>query len=163
MKLHEYQKQATRTIKEGPKQQQLVNFGLGITGEAGEVADIIKKHVFHGHELNKQELIKELGDVLWYVAGIASTINVSLEDIAFMNLDKLLQRYPDGFSESHSIHRKEYSIMKPSGIKGVAIPPYTVSNTNDAIQHLSGNKESHGVSVDFNNWIVKQMRESNNK
>lgn len=85
----------------------LLNGALGLTGEAGEVADMIKKHIFHGHDLNLDELIKELGDVCWYLALLCTTINVSIEEILVKNIEKLEDRYPEGFSESASINRAE--------------------------------------------------------
>lgn len=87
--------------------ESLTNYALGLTGEAGEVADLIKKSVFHGHNVPMDELIKELGDVLWYIASLASTIDVSLEDIANKNTDKLKTRYPEGFDQNKSINRVE--------------------------------------------------------
>lgn len=86
---------------------ELINGALGLTGEAGEVADIIKKHVFHGHDMDKDEIIKELGDVCWYVALLSYAIDIPLEDILQKNIDKLKRRYPEGFSEENSINRIE--------------------------------------------------------
>lgn len=100
-----YQMAAMRTANE--KCLNLANAGLGLTGEAGEAADIIKKHLFHGHELDKEALVKELGDVLWYVALAADLIGVKLADIMLLNVAKLRERYPDGFSEERSRNRDE--------------------------------------------------------
>lgn len=86
---------------------ELLNGALGLTGEAGEVGDIIKKHIFHGHDLDKEALYKELGDVCWYLALLCESLNISIHDIAKMNIDKLLKRYPKGFSESASINRED--------------------------------------------------------
>lgn len=83
----------------------LLNGALGLTGEAGEVADMVKKHIFHGHDLNLDELVKELGDVCWYLALLCTTINVSIEEVLTRNIEKLEERYPEGFSESASINR----------------------------------------------------------
>lgn len=84
---------------------ELLNGALGLTGEAGEVADMIKKHIFHGHDLTAEELVKELGDVCWYLALLCTAIDVSLEDVMAQNIEKLKKRYPDGFSEAASINR----------------------------------------------------------
>lgn len=97
MTINEYQKLAMRTndgmcdnrLHEKENIGELINGALGLTGEAGEVADIIKKHVFHGHDLDKDEIIKELGDVCWYVALLSYAIDVPLEDILQKNIDKL--------------------------------------------------------------------------
>ena len=88
---------------------ELINGALGLTGEAGEVSDMIKKYIFHRHDLNKEELVKELGDVCWYVALLSHAIDVPLEEILEINIEKLKKRYPDGFSEEKSINRKEYA------------------------------------------------------
>jgi len=86
---------------------ELLNGALGLTGEAGEVADMIKKHIFHGHELNRGELVKEIGDCAWYLALLCYAIEISLEEVMIANIEKLQNRYPEGFSESASINRTE--------------------------------------------------------
>ena len=80
---------------------------LGLAGEAGETADMLKKHLFHGKPLNHDDVVKELGDVLWYVAGMATAIGISLDDVAQRNVDKLRARYPDGFSAEASAQRAD--------------------------------------------------------
>ena len=108
MQLNEYQQRSKRTLNTDLiTEDQLTNYCLGVAGEAGEVADIIKKAIYHGHVLSPEKIIEELGDVLFYVAAIASTLHVSLNDIAEKNIEKLLRRYPDGFSEKASRERKE--------------------------------------------------------
>ena len=86
---------------------ELLNGALGLTGEAGEVADSIKKTIFHGHGLDLDGLVKELGDVCWYLALLCHAIDVPLEEVMTRNIEKLKKRYPEGFSESASINRKE--------------------------------------------------------
>ena len=86
---------------------ELLNGALGLTGEAGEVADAIKKFIFHGHDLDRDGLIKELGDVCWYLALLCHAIDVPLEEVMIRNIEKLKKRYPEGFSESASINREE--------------------------------------------------------
>lgn len=71
---------------------------LGLAGEAGEVCEIVKKHFFHGKELNRDALLRELGDVLWYVMFSADALGSSLEHVAKLNDAKLAARYPNGFS-----------------------------------------------------------------
>ncbi len=85
----------------------LARDALGLTGEAGEVADLIKKHIGHGHPLDKTKTAKELGDDFWYIAVLACRIGYTLEDIARMNVAKLMARYPEGFSSERSINRKD--------------------------------------------------------
>lgn len=91
------------------EQARLAIAGLGLAGESGEVVDYLKKVVGHGHKLEKDKLVKELGDVLWYVAEICSAIKVDMGDVAQHNIDKLRARYPKGFSKERSINRAEYA------------------------------------------------------
>ena len=105
MTLDEYQLLAARTIGTRSHADQLSNMALGLAGEAGETADVLKKHLFHGRPLDSDELIKELGDVMWYVAGMATAIGASLDDVAQRNVEKLRKRYPDGFSAAASEKR----------------------------------------------------------
>lgn len=108
MKLSEYQELAKRTHNEDlPQVQLLCNYALGLNGEAGEVADHIKKGVFHGHEMNRHEIAKELGDVLWYVSNLAHLAGFTLEQIATMNINKLMDRYPNGFDKEKSVNRRD--------------------------------------------------------
>ena len=85
---------------------ELLNGALGLTGEAGEVADEIKKYIFHDHKLNRDAICKELGDVMWYIALICTALNISLEYVMTQNINKLMERYPEGFSSEASKHRK---------------------------------------------------------
>lgn len=86
----------------------LTNAMLGLCGETGECADLVKKHLYQGHGLDKAHMAKELGDVAWYLAEAAEGIGYNLEDIFRMNIDKLKARYPEGhFDSKCSQHRKE--------------------------------------------------------
>lgn len=109
MTINEYQKAALRTANKGKLSdtELLTNGVLGLSGESGECADIVKKHLFQGHELDAEKLAKELGDVAWYLAVASYAIGYSLETVLQMNVDKLRKRYPDGFSADRSIHREE--------------------------------------------------------
>lgn len=103
---NEYQEQALRT--QNPlvmEDLRIVEGVMGLAGEAGECVDIIKKKVFQGHELDKEHLAKELGDVAWYLAESADAIGYDLETIFRKNLDKLKNRYPDGFDSERSYRR----------------------------------------------------------
>lgn len=103
---NEYQQEALRTESGMNKQYPRVLNGLmGLNGEAGEAIDILKKHLFHGHELDVEHLAKELGDIAWYLAVSADAIGYKLEDILQMNVDKLRARYPEGFDPNRSQHR----------------------------------------------------------
>lgn len=106
MRMDEYQQLALRTAGHREDRQQVLTYtALGLTGESGEVAEMIKKAFYHGHALEKEALSKELGDVLWYLAVMASGLGLSLDRIASENIDKLRARYPDGFSEERSRNR----------------------------------------------------------
>lgn len=107
MTFSEYQKLAQRTSNTKCRSSAIENGILGLTGEAGECADIYKKYLFQGHEFDKDHMAEELGDVLWYCAELASGIGIPLQEIASRNIDKLRNRYPDGFDAERSIHRAE--------------------------------------------------------
>ena len=106
MTINEYQQAALRTANEELDSiGQLTNGLIGLNGEAGEAIDILKKHLFQGHELDKEHMAKELGDVAWYLAISADAIGYDLETILQMNINKLIARYPDGFDAIHSTKR----------------------------------------------------------
>lgn len=108
MTINEYQIEAMRTASgmNYENHGMLINAALGLCGESGEVADIIKKATFQGHELDVVHVAKELGDVAWYLAVGARAIGYDLETIMQMNVEKLRARYPDGFDAEKSQHRK---------------------------------------------------------
>ena len=85
----------------------LMNGVLGMCGEAGECADIVKKHMMQGHNLDKEHLAKEVGDVLWYIAETATALGFNLDNIMQMNVDKLKARYPQGFEVDKSVNREK--------------------------------------------------------
>lgn len=110
MELNEYHKLAMRTddpAKYNEPINRLINGVMGLNGESGEVIDILKKALFQGHELKKDKLVEELGDVLWYIVECVDTIGMTLEDVANANILKLVKRFPDGFSKEASIERKD--------------------------------------------------------
>lgn len=108
MKANEYQQLAQRTSnKKLTPAEHIMNGALGLCGEAGEVADSVKKTFMQGHAIDRAHIAEELGDVCWYIAETASAIGYDLETILQMNIDKLRRRYPEGFSEERSINREE--------------------------------------------------------
>jgi len=107
MSFEKYQLAAERTAGSLNDRNRFLNFSMGLTGEAGEVVDYLKKVLWHGHEMDQDKLKKELGDVLWYVATIATTADLDLSEIAIANIEKLKKRYPEGFDEEKSIKRTE--------------------------------------------------------
>ena len=107
MTVNEYQQLAMTTLnKELSEKDVLINGVMGLCGESGEVIDIVKKHISHGHELDREKLIYELGDVAWYLAECAYALDLSLDEVLTKNIEKLKARYPDGFSKEKSINRE---------------------------------------------------------
>ena len=107
MQVNEYQKEAMATLNPALNQKDvLINSVMGLCGESGEAIDLVKKWLMQGHELDKEHLIKELGDVAWYLAEAATALDVPLETVFQGNLDKLRQRYPNGFDTGASVNRK---------------------------------------------------------
>lgn len=110
MTINEYQTEALRTaagMNHPNNDEILLNGVMGLAGESGEYVDMMKKHLFQGHELDKEHIAKELGDVAWYIALSAYAMGYDLETILQMNVDKLRKRYPNGFEAERSLHRQE--------------------------------------------------------
>ena len=108
MEINEYQKLAMTTLNPAlSKKDVLINGVMGLCGESGEAIDIVKKHLAQGHDLDREALIKELGDIAWYLAETATALDVSLEEVFSRNIDKLKKRYPEGFDPEHSRNRTE--------------------------------------------------------
>lgn len=108
MTINEYQALAMRTLNpELSKKDVLINGVMGLCGESGEAIDIVKKHLAQGHNLDREALIKELGDVAWYLAETAYALDASLEEVFERNIAKLRARYPDGFDAEKSANRSE--------------------------------------------------------
>ena len=106
MKFSEYQENAARTANPVEyKVHSILISTLGLSGEAGEVADYLKKVYGHGHDLDEERLKKELGDVLWYIADLCTKFDFSMDEVAQLNVEKLKKRYPEGFSEERSQNR----------------------------------------------------------
>lgn len=108
MTINEYQTLAMRTLNPAlSKKDVLINGVMGLCGESGEAIDIVKKHLAQGHELDRETLIKELGDVAWYLAETAYALDIPLEEVLARNIAKLRLRYPDGFDADKSANRVE--------------------------------------------------------
>ena len=103
----QYQELAQRTSGAGGGgERRLIIAALGLAGEAGEFANMVKKLTAHGHDIAADTLADELGDVMWYVAEAASAAGLDLGEIATQNVEKLRKRYPEGFSQERSINRE---------------------------------------------------------
>lgn len=111
MQANEYQRLAGRTLIAAPDfdispdQVMIAWNAIGLSGEAGEVADLIKKGIFHQQGLDQEKLKKELGDVLWYVAALCTELGFSLEEVMSHNIDKLKARFPEGYTPGRTTFR----------------------------------------------------------
>lgn len=103
---NDYQRAAMRTAGDD-EENYLANGAMGLCGESGEVTDLIKKHLYQGHELDRVKIVEELGDVFWYGALIAEAVGATLSEVMQNNIRKLEERYPSGFDKARSIHRSE--------------------------------------------------------
>ena len=103
---NEYQRLAMTTLNPAlSKRDVLINGVMGLCGESGEAIDIVKKWLAQGHELDKDKLAKELGEIAWYLAETAWALDIPLEKILQGNIEKLKKRYPEGFSADRSVNR----------------------------------------------------------
>ena len=109
MNLNEYQDKSKRTMPKvetwEDRERALTNFALGLLGESAEVSEHIKKVAFHNHVFDPDKVREELGDVLFYAAGLATLCGLEFGDIGAYNVKKLSTRYPQGFSTAASIAR----------------------------------------------------------
>ena len=88
----------------GANIERLLTAGVGINAEGGEFLEIIKKMVFQGkawNRDNREHLIIELGDIMWYVAQATMALGISMEDVLDTNIKKLAKRYPDGMFDAY--------------------------------------------------------------
>ena len=107
MNANDYQKEAMTLLNPALTEKDvLMNALMGLCGESGEAIDLMKKHLYQGHDLDRDKLIKELGDIAWYLAEAATGLNIDLSEVLKRNLDKLHARYPQGFSTERSRNRE---------------------------------------------------------
>lgn len=83
----------------------LMHGAIGLCTESGEIQDTLKKHIYYGAVLDRENLVEELGDVLWYVALLCNALQVSMDDVMDRNIEKLKRRYGDKFSEEKALNR----------------------------------------------------------
>ncbi len=119
MNASKYQKQAARTLIDAPgfeipdTEMMLIWNAIGLAGEAGEVCELVKKGVFHQHGIDREKMVKELGDVLWYVAAMCTKLDMDMGVIMEVNIRKLEARYPNGYSSSDSQRRVDVKKVQP--------------------------------------------------
>ena len=117
MDASKYQKQAARTLIDAPGfdisdlDMMVVWNAIGLAGEAGEVCELVKKGVFHQHGIDREKMVKELGDVLWYAAALCTKLDMDMGVIMEVNIRKLKQRYPEGYSSADSKRRVDVEVQ----------------------------------------------------
>ena len=106
MKIEEYQRQSKRTLPTNFSDVELIkNMCFGLGGETGEVLDIFKKYFYQGHSLDKNMIIDELGDIMFYMVNLCTLLDISMINVLEHNIEKLNKRYPKGFEVERSINR----------------------------------------------------------
>ncbi|HEX2916520.1 MAG TPA: nucleoside triphosphate pyrophosphohydrolase family protein [Chloroflexia bacterium] len=103
-----YQQLASRTrnfsgaLEGGPEGRRMLEAAIGMAGELSEITEPIKKYIFHGREINREKLIDELGDLLWYMDELCQVLGVTLDDVKQVNVRKLEKRYNLKHSEEEN-------------------------------------------------------------
>ena len=107
----EFVKRVDELVGQGADIQRLLTAAVGMSAEAGEFTEVVKKIVFQGKPYNEDNIFhlkRELGDIMWYVSQACIGLDISLEEVIQMNFEKLSARYPEGaFSIERSENRKE--------------------------------------------------------
>lgn len=102
---NEYQKLAARTINKELEPIQQEHHALhGISSETGELHSMYQK-IYQKHDFDIEHAKREVGDILWFIAEYCTALGWNLDDIMQLNIDKLLDGYPEGFDAEHSLHR----------------------------------------------------------
>lgn len=110
MTMNRYQGLAARTINpELDAAEQRLHALHGMVGEIGEMHSIYQK-LYQGHKFDEEHMKKELGDLLWFIAEYCTAMNWSMSEVAYLNIDKLRARFPEGFEVDKSLHRAEGDI-----------------------------------------------------
>ena len=119
---NEYQQKAMRTnnheagekilasMQAGNNTGEILNASLGLSGEVGELNDLLKKWIFHEKNIDREHIKKEIGDIMWYIALMADALGFELDAIMITNIEKLEARYPEGFDTERANNRKEGDI-----------------------------------------------------
>lgn len=110
MNFNDYQMQAAFSNKPAQelsrKQSSILDWTLGVCDEAGELAGVIKHHIFHHEPLNKMEVAKEVGDVLWYLSALCTELHLDMNACAELNIAKLRHRHGLKYSDKTSALRR---------------------------------------------------------
>lgn len=107
--MNKYQQLAYTAVQShANNRDEIIHWVVGLTEEAGEVASLVKHKYFHKENIPNSKMAEELGDVLWYLAALCTALGISLQDVATINISKLLERFPDGhYSDERVQHRHD--------------------------------------------------------
>jgi len=140
MTLDDYNVLAVRTLNDlGSFKNNLVHMALGITGEAGEVADVIKKHYAYGKTLDVQHLVEEVGDIMFYLNGLLAEVDVEWAEVLELNIKKLEARYPDlRFNADHAINRDVNAEQKAMLAQALGNYDWAAAEDDNAVAFNTG-------------------------
>jgi NTP pyrophosphatase (non-canonical NTP hydrolase) len=96
--------------KDLDKKDRINNAILGLNGELGELTDMFKKGFYHGHDMDMNHIMLEMGDILYYICALANEMGWDFAEMCYENMEKLYNRYPNGFDPAKSLHRKDGDI-----------------------------------------------------
>ena len=103
-----FQEEALRSMRNDlPYELICSNMCMGLAGETGETVDIFKKHIYQGKDLDINDVIEEIGDILWYIANLCNVNKITMKECMESNVEKLRKRYPNGFSIKDALERAD--------------------------------------------------------
>ena len=103
-----FQEEALRSMRSDlPYEAICSNMCMGLAGETGETVDIFKKHIYQGKDLDINDVIEEIGDILWYIANLCNVNKITMKECMESNVEKLRKRYPNGFSIKDALERAD--------------------------------------------------------
>ena len=103
-----FQEEALRSMRSDlPYEAICSNMCMGLSGETGETVDIFKKHIYQGKDLDINDVIEEIGDILWYIANLCNVNKITMKECMESNVEKLRKRYPNGFSIKDALERAD--------------------------------------------------------
>ena len=106
-----FQEEALRSMRSDlPYEAICSNMCMGLAGETGETVDIFKKHIYQGKDLDINDVIEEIGDILWYIANLCNVNKITMKECMESNVEKLRKRYPNGFSIKDALERADKNV-----------------------------------------------------
>ena len=106
-----FQEEALRSMRNDlPYEAICSNMCMGLAGETGETVDIFKKHIYQGKDLDINDVIEEIGDILWYIANLCNVNKITMKECMESNVEKLRKRYPNGFSIKDALERADKNV-----------------------------------------------------